>query len=135
MEEWERQGLLKLGFDPNSLIDCFNHGIKGNIWQHPMITDLVQHSRFVAFIVKVRAIFFIEFAKYKDMFPGVNPEAMFIGTILHSLDHTLMDWNLEDPLWLDEDHPKFGIMAQIGRIVKVGFVKDVPGLYFHKRFQ
>ena len=100
MEEWERQGLLKLGFDPNSLIDCFNHGIKGNIWQHPMITDLVQHSRFVAFIVKVRAIFFIEFAKYKDMFPGVNPEAMFIGTILHSLGHTLMDWNSEDPLWL-----------------------------------
>ena len=26
---------------------------------------------------------------------------MFVGTILHSLDHTLMGWNLEDPLWLD----------------------------------
>lgn len=135
MEEWERQGLLKLGFDPHALIDCFNHGIKDNIWQHPMITDLVTHSRFVSFIVKVRAIFFVEFKKHKDMFPGVNPEAMFIGTVLHSLDHTLMDWNLEDPLWLDVDHPRFGIMAQIGRIVKVGFVKDVPFLYFHKRFK
>ena len=36
-----------------------------------------------------------------------------------------MDWNLEDLLWLDVDDPNFGFMAQIGRIVKDGFVKDV----------
>mmetsp|Transcript_15155 Transcript_15155/g.24882 ORF Transcript_15155/g.24882 Transcript_15155/m.24882 type:complete len:82 (-) Transcript_15155:30-275(-) len=37
---------------------------------------------------------------------------MFVGTILHSLDHTLMDWNLKDPLRLDVDDPRFGKMAQ-----------------------
>jgi hypothetical protein len=47
----------------------------------------------------------------------------------------LMDWNLEDPLLLDVDDPRFGNMAQIIRIVKVGFVKDVPLLYFHKCFK
>ena len=26
-------------------------------------------------------------------------------------------------------------MAQLGQIVRVGFVPDAPGLYFHKRFK
>jgi len=135
MEGWERQGLLQKGFDPNALIDCFNHGIEDNIWQHAKIDELVPHSRFINFVVRVRAIFLSEFERYKHLFPGVHVEAMFVGTVLHSLDHTLMDWNLTDPLWLDVEDPRFGIMAEIGRIVKVGFVKDVPLLIFHKRFK
>jgi len=75
--------------------------------------------------VKLPGAFMHEFAEHKkDLFPGVYGEAMFASTVLHSLAHTLMDWNLEDPLWLDLDNPRFGIMAQIGRIVKV-----------HKRFK
>ena len=58
-----------------------------------------------------------------------------MGTVLHSLDHTLMEWNLDDPLWLDINDSKFGKMAEIGRIVRVGFVPDLPLLYFHKRFK
>lgn len=135
MEGWEKQGLLAEGWDPDALIDSFNHGIRENIWQHSNIEALVPYSRFVKFVVNVRGIFFSEFAKHKESFPGVHGEAMFVGTILHSLDHTLMDWNLEDPLWLDVNDPKFGKMAQLGRIVKVGFVSDVPCLYFQKRFK
>ena len=26
-------------------------------------------------------------------------------------------------------------MAEMGRVVKVGFIKDLPGLIFHKRFK
>lgn len=37
--------------------------------------------------MKARAIFLAEFAKHKALFPGVNGEAMFVGTVLHSLDH------------------------------------------------
>ena len=59
------------------------------------IEELSKYSRYVKFASKVRAIFLSEFQKYKHLFPGVNGEAMFIGTVLHSLDHTLMDWNLE----------------------------------------
>ena len=60
---------------------------------------------------------------------------MFVCTILHSLDldHSLMDWNLKDPLWLDVDNPRFGKMAEVGRVVNDGFVSDVPALYFLKR--
>ena len=42
-----------------------------------------------------------------------------------------MDWNLKDPLWLNVNDPRFGEMAEVGRVVKVGFVPDLPGLYFH----
>ena len=117
------------------MVDCIDHGVKQNVSQHSQIRDLIPHSRFVRFAVRVRSIFFTEFAKHKHLFPGVHAEAMFVGTILHSLDHTLMEWNLKDPLWLDENDPRFGKMAELGQIVRTGFVEDVPGLYFHKRFK
>ena len=53
-----------------------------------------------------------------------------MGTVLHSLDHAFMDWNPEDPLWLDVDDPRYGKMAELGRIVKVGFVPEVEGYNF-----
>jgi len=133
---WEKQGLLSDGWrKKGSLIKCFNHGIREGVAQHGNITDLVHCSRFVNFAVKVRSIFIHEFAKHKHLFPGIDGEALFVGTVLHSLDHTLMEWNLPDPLWLDVDDPKFGKMAEMGRIVRVGFVPDVPFLYFQKRFR
>ena len=135
MKNWSEQGILSSDWDPNALIDCFDHGVRESVSQHSQIYDLVPYSRFVNFSVKVRAIFFTEFAKHKHLFPGVHVEAMFVGTILHSLDHTLMEWNLKDPLWLDVNDPKFGKMAELGQIVRTGFVEDVPGLYFHKRFK
>eukprot|EP00558_Chaetoceros_sp_UNC1202_P003828 CAMPEP_0197238454 /NCGR_PEP_ID=MMETSP1429-20130617/4929_1 /TAXON_ID=49237 /ORGANISM="Chaetoceros sp., Strain UNC1202" /LENGTH=551 /DNA_ID=CAMNT_0042697609 /DNA_START=33 /DNA_END=1689 /DNA_ORIENTATION=+ len=135
MKEWEEQGLLSAGWDPKSLTKTFVHGAIDNIWQHSQIKEMQPYSDLVTFIVKVRAIFHSEFKKYKDLFPNVHCEALFVGTVLHSLDHALMDWNMEDPLWLDVDDPKFGKMAELGRIVKVGFVGDIPGFYFHHRFQ
>ena len=63
----------------------------------------------------------------------IDGEAMFIGTVLHSLDHTLMAWNLDDPLMLRADNPEFRAMVEIGMVVRAGFVDDLPGLYFNKR--
>ena len=42
---------------------------------------------FSQFVVKVRALFLAEFANHKELFPGVDGETMFVGTVLHSLDH------------------------------------------------
>ena len=162
-ETWAKEGLVSPGWmkPEKPLVQAFNHGIKANVWQHSQIVELVKYSEFVNFVVQVRAIFTAEFQKHKDLFPGTDGEAseskwvynlfethirslsnnsllllsVFVGTVLHSLDHCLMDWNLKDPLWLDVDDPRFGKMAEVGRVVKVGFVSDVPGLYFHKRFK
>ena len=135
MEEWKRQGLLSEGWDPQALIDTMKHAVKENIFQHSHVTDLSPHSDFVDFIRKTRSIFHQEFAKHKHMFPGIHPEGLFASTVLHSLDHQLMEWNLEDPLWLNVDDPRFGKMAELGRIVRVGFVPEVPGYYFHRHFR
>ena len=53
---------------------------------------------------------------------------------MHSLDHTRMEWNIEDLLWLDIDHPEFARMAEMWRMVRVGFVGNLPGLLFHRQF-
>jgi len=66
---------------------------------------------------------------------SVPCQALFVGTVLHSLDHTLMDENLKDALWLDTEDERFGKMAELGQIVKAGFVSDVDGLMFNKRFK
>jgi len=133
---WEKQGLLSDGWSKkNPFIKCVNHGIREGVGQHGNITDLMRYSRFVNFSVKVRTIFIKEFGRHKHLFPGIDGEALFVGTVLHSLDHTLMEWNLLDPLWLDIEDKKFGKMAELGRIVRVGFVEDVPFLYFNKRFK
>ena len=134
-DTWKRQGLLSQDWDPKALTQTFVHGVKENIWQHSQIVELAPYSDFVSFITKTRAIFHAEFARYKHMFPGVNAEGLFSGTVLHSLDHALMEWNLEDPLWLDVDDPKYGKMAELGRIVRVGFVPEVPGYCFHRYFK
>ena len=78
-------------------------GVEDNIQAHPNIDELVPYSSFVNFIVKTRPIFLSDFAKYRTQFPGVHGEAMYIGTVMHSMDHTALDWACEEPLWLDVD--------------------------------
>lgn len=97
IKTWVKQGLASEGWarEDAPLVKSFNHGVEENVWQHSQILDLAKYSRFVKFVIKVRAIFLVEFDKYKGLFPGINGEAMFVGTVLHSLDHTLMDWNLK----------------------------------------
>jgi hypothetical protein len=135
MKEWKRQGLLSKDWDPQSLISTFEHGVKEGVWQHSHIVELVPYSNFISFITKARVIFHAEFKRHQHLFPGVHAEGLFTGTVLHSLDHAFMDWNLEDPLWLDVDDPKYGKMAELGRIVKVGFVPEVEGYYFHRKWK
>jgi len=54
---------------------------------HTNLFHLAEHSEFVEFIVKVRRFFLSEFMKHKHDFPGIDGEALFIGTVLHSVDH------------------------------------------------
>ena len=135
MYAWRDEGLLSKDWDPTAVEDTIAHGVKENICEHSHITELMPYSDMVKFITKTRWIFHNEFRKYRHMFPGINAEGLFAATVLHSLDHELMDWNLDDPLWLDVNDPRFGKMAEIGRVVRVGFVPQVPGYYFNRFFK
>ena len=129
-------GLMDKDWNFQSLIDTWVHGLQENIVSHSNVSELAPHSEFVDFTCKLRPFFLKEFSKVKSyFFPGCHGEAMYIGTIMHSLDHCRMDWNIEDALWLDVDHLEYGKMAQLGRVVKVGFVSDIPGLLVHRRYK
>lgn len=132
---WKQSGLLSPGWNSNDLKSVFDHSIKSQIPQHSQIAKLAPYSDLVDFVMKVRTIFFREFAKHKHLFPGIHCEALFAGTVLHSIDHALAEWNLKDPLWLDITDPKFGKMAEIGRLVRVGFIENLDGLYFCRKFK
>ena len=49
--------------------------------------------------------------------------------------HASREKTLIDPLWLDVDDPKFGVCAEVGRFVRVGFVDDLPFIAFAKRYK
>jgi len=75
LKTWEKQGLLQPGWsDKGAFVKAVTHGIKEGIVPHSQVIELMNHSRFVKFAVKVRAIFIIEFGKYKHLFPGVDGE-------------------------------------------------------------
>merc|ERR1712156_243309 len=57
---------------------------------HGDIYDLMPFSPFVEFVVKVRTFFMEEFEKYADTdFAGIHPEGLFLGTVMHGLDHQM----------------------------------------------
>lgn len=130
---WRDSGAAKHDF--TQITKVFDHGISRGVPAHPRIRELLPHSQLASFIIKVRNFFLNLYNDYKAEFLAMDGEAMFIGTILHSLDHTLMAWNLLDPLWLDVDDPKFGVCAEVGRFVRVGFVDDLPFIAFAKRYK
>ena len=74
------------------------------------------------------------FPKYKDNLNGIDGHALFIGTVLHSLDHYLMQKNT-DPLIFDIDCEKYGKMNGILRFVRSSFVVKPPGLIFQHMYK
>ena len=74
------------------------------------------------------------FPKYKDVFNGIDGHALFIGTVLHSLDHYLMQKNT-DPLMFDIDCEKYGKMNEILRFVRSSFVEKPPGIIFRHMYK
>ncbi|KAL7540989.1 hypothetical protein ACHAXR_011205 [Thalassiosira sp. AJA248-18] len=127
--------LISPGLDPGAINSVIHHGLEFGIPEHSNIIKLAKHSPFIDFIVKVRGIFKVEFAKHQDSFPRCDVEALFAGTALHSLDHSSATWNLKDELWLDVNCPKFGRMAEIGRVIRAAFTDDLACLAFHKSFR
>ena len=95
---------------------------------------LFQHSRHVRFIVKLRGVFMKLFEQHKLDFPGVNAEALFVGSVIHSLDHACGEAVVQDPFYLDATHEEFGLMGLVGQIVRSGFIAEPPGHMFKKRY-
>ena len=124
-EHWVDHGAKKLT----------EQGLQEGVRNHAHIAQLWRVSETVRFVVPARVGFLKLFRKHLHEFPGMDGEAFFIGSVLHSLDHTLATWILADPLWLDPDSPDFQGMAEAGRFIRAGFTDDIPGLLFNTSFK
>ena len=87
----------------------------------------------MSFVVKARTVFLSEFNKHKDLFPEANGESVFVGIIIHLLDHSTAA--TLDSIWFDRDDKKYGVMVSLIALIIVGFVPDVEDIYFRKQFK
>ena len=130
--------LSKLGIctDFHHIREVFEKGMSNGVPNHADIKELMSHSELVKFIIPLRKYFHKTFEEHKAEFPGIDAESFFIGTIMHSLDHSIAAWNMKDPLVLDVEDcdPRFRVMAELGRFVRAGFVDDLPFLMFNKNY-
>jgi len=118
-----------------SVTDAFDIGILAGVTSHFNLHFLKPHeSKLVNFITLTRKRFLELFPNHKHDFKKVQGEAMFIGTVIHSLDHTQMQWTIKDPLWLEAENEEFQMCAELCRIVRAGFVPDIPFLTWSHRF-
>jgi hypothetical protein len=58
-----------------------------NVPAHANIAAFARHSPFVTFLARVRGFFLTQFERHVADFPGIDGEALFIGTVMHSIDH------------------------------------------------
>jgi len=130
---WNKIGLFSDFIEITGVIE---KGISNGIPNYAGIDELMPYSELARFMVPLRKHFHRVFAEHKDQFPHIDAQSFFVGTIGHSLDHTMMGWNLPDALYLDTDRcdPRFRKMAELGRVVRVGFVDDLPYLMFNKNY-
>jgi len=70
-----------------TLRQLLRHGMKAPPVCHRQVVQLIPYSHFAKFVVSTRKVFLREFAKYAEDFTGVDAEAMFLGTVMHSVDH------------------------------------------------
>ena len=76
--------------------------------------------------MSLREPFFAEFEKHKASFPFINKRALFLGTVMHSIDHCNAFWNVEDHNWFDVDDERFVNLAELCRFVLLAAVDDPP---------
>ena len=114
---------------------CIAKFIDSGMHNHSAIRSLATCSDFVHFIVQIRRKFLQCFTKYTEDFPTTSGEALFIGTVLHGLDHTLMVNTIKDPLWFEAEDPVFQECAEIMQIIRACFVDDLPFIVFNHKYK
>lgn len=112
-------------------------GLDQPIVNHANIRDLAPHSDWVAFVTQLRSRFLEEFevACKQGDFGRVDGEALFVGTVVHSLDHLMLERCVDETTWFTCDTPEFEPMQWCSRIVRAGFVDDIPAISFDFSFK
>ena len=106
----------------------FEKAMLTEIGEHANVRILVKHSKLVRFIAKLRPVFFKLWTEHKASLPAVySAEASFLGTIMHSLDHSQVE-AIYDP-WLAASLPvsaRFQSMKSVMALIRCSFTSDLP---------
>lgn len=106
------------------------------ITNHATIYEFKPYSRYVSFLLDVRGPFMRYFADYKDNdFKEMDPEALFVGTIAHNLDHTLLEWVIADPMWISSSNPELDGAKLLSRIILTSFNRELPLLPYNRKYK
>lgn len=125
-------GLAQHSFEHS--LTCFANSAEKGMHCHRMAANyLAKTSEYVKFLMAMRIYYLKKVREYGEDFETVWPEANYIGTVMHSLDHSQMAYIMEDALWLTPDNKEFAIVAELGQIIRVGFVEDIPMLFFSRK--
>jgi len=124
---------------PVSFTKSLQIGCNCRIMEHgnKLLHKLREYSPYIYFTLKLRKFFldaYDESIKHGSLLSAnIDGEALFVGTVIHSLDHYGLE--LADPRAFKCVNPLFEPMMQMCRVVRVGFVEDIPGFLFSTRFR
>lgn len=90
------------------------------------IRDLIPYSSLVRFLVPARNIFMKHFMIHANRFRGIEGEAWFVGSIVHSLDHVNIRDIISDPLLFIGARPEFIPMVEANMHIWACFSTDIP---------
>ena len=100
---------------------AINIGIDSGMHEHVSgLHRIGTHSKLAFFIFCARREFMKLLPKYKQDFGNVVTEALFVGSVIHSLDHSQMEYVIPDALCLEADEPYYQTMA-ISSFYYVGY--------------
>ena len=98
--------------------------LRSGMPSHKNIGNLMPYSDYVAFIVKVRRFFLREFTRHRaedpETFAGIDGEALFIGTVLHSTDHSQFAHTHSVGDYVSIDKTRTAALAEAGQLVVAG---------------
>lgn len=88
---------MKMVLHLHHTVPHHGHGTRGFDALH----KLAKYSKWADFVLKLRPFFLLKFEEHSAQFPDVDGEALFIGTVLHSLDHRCFGDNASIPVVRD----------------------------------
>ena len=110
-----------------TFLTAINIGINSGMHEHVKgLHHIGTHSKLAFFIFCARRKFLKLLPKYKKDFGTVIAEALFVGTVIHSLDHSQMEYVVPDALCFEARDSYYQAMATQCRVVRAAFVQDLP---------
>ncbi|CAB9510595.1 expressed unknown protein [Seminavis robusta] len=131
-------GVMAREQDPLLFQQALDHNCAMGVPHHHNVKELAPYGRVIKFIVKLRPIFLKNFVYYQrnsNMFPGIDGEALFVRTFIHSLDHTFFEQIIGDVLWLDSNDTEFGAMADMAKFARCCYMEDLHLLPFSPKMK